>query len=419
MDIRKLLAISSFCAALSVVAEPVATVTSVELNSGIRSVTVSYSLSADAVVTFDVLTNSASVGGVNLTGAVGDVNRRVSAGEASFTWCWPKTLKNPFEIGVGSVVRVTAWPLDAPPDYMAVSMLAPGAVSFYVDAESVPGGVGSDLYKTEAMLLRRIPAKGVVWQMGSPVDETDRVSAYEGRHSVTFTNDYYIGVYEVTQRQYELIYGKKLGVEGNTEELVSVTNAPTYPVDGIRWNITRGANSANSWTPPDSVSRTAPGANLVLGKLRALAGCPIDLPTEAEWEYACRAGTGTAHYDGTNGDSTVGSLAWHSGNSGGTIHPVGMREPNGWGLYDMYGNVAEWCLDWHAEDYGGASENVSTNPVGPSASSPSLYQHVVRGGSTADGIAKMRSASRVPVNLGTKKNMGFRVVALNVLQAAQ
>ena len=414
---NKLFSFSFCCVALAAGAAPVATVTSVDVSAENRQVTVNYSLSEDAVVTFDVLTNSVSVGGENLVGVVGDVNRRVAAGSGMVAWCWPKTLESLSAANGDAVVRVTAWPLSAPPDYMAVSMLAAGAVSFYPDAESVPGGIGNDLYKTEMMLLRRIPAKGVTWLMGSPSGEISRAASGEDRHSVTFTNDYYIGVYEMTQRQYELVTGKKLGVEDNTEELVTVTNAPTCPVDGIRWAMTRSAAAACNWVPPDQVSRTTPSSAFVLGKLRALSGCTIDLPTEAEWEYACRAGTGSARYDGSNDDSTVDGLGWHSGNSGGTLHPVGLKEPNAWGLYDMYGNVAEWCLDWYSPDYGTGTDGTVANPTGPHEASPSLYQRVTRGGSVSVGTANMRSASRFARNINTKAYTGFRVVALDVLQA--
>ena len=378
-----------------------------------RTTTVSYSLSEDAVVTFDVLTNGVSIGGANLQGVVGDVNRRVEAGSRTLVWCWPQYLNGP-QLPAAATVRVTAWPLNDLPDYIVCECSA-GALSFYANAESIPGGVGDDRYKTDYLVLRRIPAKGVIWQMGSPESETGRAGDSEARHRVTFTNDYYMGIYEVTQRQYE----RAMGIGDITTDTsegefpISITNAPTYPLDGARWVMTRSAHPSWNWAPPDQMPRGGSSA-FILGKLSGKTGFTFDLPTEAEWEYACRAGEGAARYDGTGDSSTLGDLAWYAANAGGAIHPVGLKKPNRWGLYDMYGNVPEWCLDWYSPEIGGSGDSVVTNPVGPTASSPALYNHVARGGSIASSADSLRSAARVGRNLGTKVGSGFRMVALNV-----
>ena len=409
---KKILSVILPAISFVALAAPEVSGVNVSVDAILRTATVSYSLSEDAVVTFDVLTNGVSIGGANLQGVVGDVNRRVEAGSRTLVWCWPQDLNGP-QLPAATTVRVTAWPLDSLPDYIVCDLCSSGALSFYANAESIPGGVGDDRYKTDYLVMRRIPAKGVTWQMGSPEGEDGRAGDSEAQHRVTFTNDYYMAIYELTQRQ----YARAMGIGDVTTDTVefptSVTNAPTCPLDGVRWVMTRSAAADWNWVPPDKVPRGGSSA-FILGKLSGKAGFTVDLPTEAEWEYACRAGESAARYDGAGNSSTLGDLAWYAANAGGVIHPVGLKQPNRWGLYDMYGNVPEWCLDWYSPEIGGTGDSVVTNPVGPSASSPTLYHRVLRGGSITSGANSLRSAARVGCNFQTKNGNGFRVVALNV-----
>jgi formylglycine-generating enzyme required for sulfatase activity len=125
-------------------------------------------------------------------------------------------------------------------------------------------------------------------------------------------------------------------------------------------------------------------------------GHEFTLPTEAQWEYACRAGT-TGDYAGN-----LDGMAWYSQNSGNTTHPVGQKQANAWGLYDMHGNVWEWCRDW----YGNYPSGGVTNPTGPSSG---LYR-VIHGGSWAYDAERCRSASRYRFVVGTCESyLGFRL----------
>lgn len=126
------------------------------------------------------------------------------------------------------------------------------------------------------------------------------------------------------------------------------------------------------------------------------------LPTEAEWEYACRSGTQTPFYNGSTDDSSVGDLGWYSPNSGGQTHTVGGKAPNGFGLYDMLGNVWEWMNDGYDTYPSGAQ----VNPTGPASS----WYRVIRGGSWNDGPRYVRSSNRLGAMPGVVGvYYGFRV----------
>ena len=179
---------------------------------------------------------------------------------------------------------------------------------------SVPTGGWTDTYKTTKLVLRRIEA-GTFIMGGDQSDENCRV---------TLTKPFYMGVFEVTQRQWELVMGSWPGSSPSLE----YGRGDTYPAYYISFNDIRGTSSA------------VVDASGFLGKLRAKTGLDFDLPTETHWEYACRAGTTTTYYWG---DVMDDAYAWHEDNAGEKSHPVGTRLPNDWGLYDMSGNVWEWC----------------------------------------------------------------------------
>ncbi|MDD4019175.1 MAG: formylglycine-generating enzyme family protein, partial [Kiritimatiellae bacterium] len=185
------------------------------------------------------------------------------------------------------------------------------------------GVTNGTTYKTGGKLvLRRIPAGAFIMgddQQGSP--------------NVTVSNAFYMSVFMLTEAQWQ-----KIMKTGSNSDL------PKYSVsyNDLRGSVGEGIN----WPGTGSTVKT----NSFLGCLRNLTGLNgFDLPTDAEWEYACRAGTRTYYNDGLSGSSSaqMDVLGWWANNSGGTMHPVGQKVPNAWGLYDMHGNLYEWCLDWY------------------------------------------------------------------------
>jgi formylglycine-generating enzyme required for sulfatase activity len=177
------------------------------------------------------------------------------------------------------------------------------------------------------------------------------------QHEVTLSKPFYMGVTEVTQAQYQAVMGTN----------PSTFKGATNPVEMVSWD----------------------DATEFCKKLSEKTRQAVRLPTEAEWEYVCRAGTETIFCFG-NADSALGDYAWYKENSGSATHPVGQKKPNAWGLYDMHGNVWEWCADW----YGDYPKAAVTDPQGP-ASGPF---RVLRGGSWYFSADYCRAARRFNYN---------------------
>ena len=274
-------------------------------------------------------------------------------------------------------------------DYMVVDIsggtnAATYPVSYYRTLADLPSGVGvnSDVYKTTNMVFRRIPAG--TFTMGSPTNELGHYFN-ETQHQVTLTQPFYIGVFEVTQKQWERVMGTWPSYFTNTSYRDSrpVEQVSYYQ---IRENPANSDDPAVSWPTNSDVN-----AQSFMGRLRARTGKAFDLPTESQWEYAGRAGTTTALNSGKNLTATgrcpnmseVGRY-WYNGpntygysqsvdTSGGTAK-VGSYLPNAWGLYDIHGNVWEWCLDWYG-DYPGTMSD-------PAGELTGLYPYrMSRGGS--------------------------------------
>ncbi len=210
-------------------------------------------------------------------------------------------------------------------------------------------------------------ADGGTFWMGSPESEEDRYSN-ETRHQVTLTEGYWLGKYEITQGQWQAV------MDNNPSRFKD--QGLNAPVETVSWEDVQEFLKKLNKLEEDA------------GRLPA--GYQYALPTEAQWEYACRAGTETAY---SFGDSSqrLGEYAWYSKNSGSLFskktHPVGQKLPNPWGLNDMHGNVWEWCEVWYESDY---PTGPVTNPDGPASGDV----RVMRGGSWLNFALDCRSALR-------------------------
>jgi formylglycine-generating enzyme required for sulfatase activity len=291
---------------------------------------------------------------------------------------------------VETMTRVTVGEGIGYGDYLAVDLsVGPMARTYptrYLPAE--PAGGWPDECKSTKLVLRRIPAG--TFTMGSPTDELGR-GTDETQHEVALTTDFYIGVFEVTQRQWERVMGTWPSDFDNT------TYRDMRPVEKVSYNDIRGGSDGAGWPSSNAVD-----ADSFLGKLRQKAQlAALDLPTESQWEYACRAGTTTALNSGKDLTSSascpnMGEVGRYYYNGGAdynlTDEPwagtavVGTYLPNAWGLYDMHGNVWEWCLDWYGVSYPGPS----TDPTGAATGT----NRTNRGGCWTKWASNCRSATR-------------------------
>ncbi len=241
--------------------------------------------------------------------------------------------------------------------------------------------------------LDMVAITGGSFNMGN----TGTAESYGGEHIVhtVSISNFYMGKYEVTQEQYELVMGKN----------PSLTKDPDMPVRGVSWYEAATFCNTLSQALGFEMCYSGSGSNVV---------CDFEangyrLPTEAEWEYACKAGTATDFYSGAMTGSgyddqvNLNAAAWYMHNSDMQMQKVGLKTPNAFGLYDMHGNVAELCWDWYAEDYYNISP--STNPTGPAQGT----ERVERGGRAGIQAYWCRSSVRNKINPETGF-LGFRVV---------
>ena len=362
---------------------PEATAVSVSQSSGAnRRVTISYELSqAPAVITVDIETNAAdgvwaSIGPAALLGdgvlvgrgalpnaVTGDVNRVVTgAGPHEIHWfprlTWPDRLIRARKLRA----VVTAWPTNMPPDYLVVDARegVSDRLRYYPTTDWLPGGLFSNLaYRTTHFVMRRIPAKFVPWEMGScafTISSEPYPTYYQNMPTpfpVVLSNDYYIGVFEVTQGQWTNVIPSYVSKKADPNFKVEGT---LRPMENLYYQCIR--ESGNGSAVAAARYPSPPGEGSFLYALRQRTGVDFDLPSEAQWEFAARAGRTDFHwgsdleyrldqppdrYKDTNGgvqnpDATVGP-------TNGTA-VVGSYGPNDFGLYDMFGNVREFCLDY-------------------------------------------------------------------------
>ncbi|MCG3149017.1 MAG: Hercynine oxygenase [Verrucomicrobiae bacterium] len=207
------------------------------------------------------------------------------------------------------------------------------------------------------------------FMMGSESGDIDEKPV----HKVTFRHAFYLGKYEVTQEQWESVIGTNPSNFKGTKK----------PVERVSWDDCQKFFARLKEKLPKQTFR---------------------LPTEAEWEYACRAGAHTLYGFGDD-EPSLRQYAWYSESSPPSTHPVGEKKSNAWGLYDMHGNVWEWCVDW----YGDYSASDKTNPVGPDSG----QNRVLRGGACYNKASALRTANRYCNYQGARYSyFGFRVVLI-------
>ena len=369
-----------------------------------RDVAISYTLAnAPAVVTLDIQTNAvvdgvetwASIGGEHIKTFAPDcpVFRRVEGdGEKTIVWKaeadWPG-----FRVS-GARAVVTAWAMNDTPDYMVVDISSSAAADsqrYYTATNFLPGGLlADDAYRTTKLVMRRIHAKNIPWTMGSLI-ETDRQTDKEAPHAAVLTHDSYLGVFPVTQAQWANVTGY------NNSSYNTASDRDLHPVEQVCYNEIRCA-SGNTTAAAGGLYPAAPYEGSFLHLLNNRTMLDFDLPTEGEWEFACRVGglIGDGRWNtgaprlviGDAADANMPGANSHNGYSGHTAE-VGLFAPNAWGLYDMHGNVWEWCLDNYKADVSAFAGRFCDNA--------GSKQRVQRGGCAATKLQNNRTANRAGV----------------------
>ncbi|MEB3236622.1 MAG: formylglycine-generating enzyme family protein [Candidatus Sericytochromatia bacterium] len=277
------------------------------------------------------------------------------------------------------------------------SLVAAGSVAGVANA----GHLGENLTLPGVATMQSVDLPAGTFQMGSPSSESGR-SSDEMQHPVTLTRTFRMQTTEVTQGQWRALMGN------NPSTFADDDNRPVETLSWFDAVAYANALSAKDGLPKAydlSFCTGKPGTGSYNCSRVTLTSPAPDsttgwrLPTEAEWEYAYRAGTATAWVFGAD-SNLLGTHAWFGGNSDGTTHPVGLTQCNPWGLYDMAGNVWEWCQDWYGSYPGSLAE-----PLGPTR------YRVIRGGSWLHDAASTRAANR-NFNVPSLRygNLGFRLV---------
>lgn len=415
---RMTLAASAALTLCSLAVEP--EITNVKMTQGARRVvTVEYTIeNAPAVVTLDIQTNGVSIGAANISGGghlTGEVNKVVEEdGTYRIRWdvasAWPD-----HDIPSGVRAVVSAWSMDTLPDVLVADMNSASNVNYYTSVDALPGGLlGNPIYRTSKLVMKRIHAAGIPWMMGSAqeVDRSNTEKKYEVSHMVTLTNDYYMGVFELTQAQFYYLTKR--------EPSVFTLDGSMRPLDNIRYVQLRQNHVGNSGVVEASAYPNDPNPDSLVGTMRSFTGLKFEIPSDAQWEFACRAmngdgkwNDGSSYTNGTSDANLPGRYLYNQANPGlvdynnleqgdigtenGTAE-AGSFPCNGFGLYDMHGNVGEWVLDFPVEDRTTLPDNDAHGAVNANGLVDLFGQkqttRILRGGAWCLGSSSCRSAAR-------------------------
>ena len=445
---------------------PNVTYVHMEQSPSSRLVTIQYKFSGDdAVITLDVQTNAntsasasdpgwTSIGGEAICNAQGEVWRKVEkvSDNTVHTISWLPDRSWVGENGDGFSVTangaravVTAWATNNTPDYMVVDISNSAAPNtqdarcrYYPSVDFLPGSAPRQVgavtnnpnYKTSLLVMRKIYAKDVTCILGSTPKETRR-NANEKTRQVTIANNYYIGIFELTQGQWAEVVPER----PRPSYYGNLTYRAARPVEKVCYNDIRCADctvatsgTGNNAMGPDTAGGLYPDppyTGSFLDRLRSRTGVDFDLPSETQWEFACRAGHGDGKYGNgsaiLNSNTSDANLApqtryYYNNASGSTVEPgenvdttkgtvtVGSCVPNDWGLYEMLGNVMELCLDKYQADVSGLAGAVKVDS--------SLVLVVGKGGHYTYTAERCRPAFRTDyeMNKRHRPQLGFRVV---------
>jgi formylglycine-generating enzyme required for sulfatase activity/serine/threonine protein kinase len=319
---------------------------------------------------------------------------------------WPPAVAN---------VDVKGWPLDAPPP--AIAPFDAAQAKTHQEAWAKYLGVPVEYINSIGMKFRLIPPGE--FMMGSTPEEIEAALAVAGnnehwkehirsetpQHKVILTQAIYLGVHEVTQAQYEQVMGQNpshFAATGPGKDAVVGMDTTHHPVELVSWN-----DAAEFCAKLSEKEQLRPCYFRSGETVTMLDGNGYRLPTEAQWEFACRAGTTTKYWIGDQ-DESLGQAAWLGRNSGGRTHAVGELKANPLGLYDIHGSVWEWVQDWWEPTYYGQfQEKPALDPGGPSSAGS---RRVLRGGYWGLNASFCRASSRGAVDPTYRYcNIGFRV----------